>query len=203
MIMNKPVAVEGFADQAAQAGALASEGFAGVTAHFKPPEGLAVAGDGAPPKVDGFGGGATAGVAPPVEGFGDSGDNRGLNDKAGGGYLDQEEEESLTPRQRAVDTGPGSEEEADNGAAKAERLDLEPGWEEAAKEKEAGDQGDQERGEEAGAENNPNGQTRLVPYATLFGGKHRFTAQLKAHGYGGFHEWQMQWIKQVMENGSS
>ena len=197
MTIQKPVAVDGLADQSAQTSALSSEGFAGVAAYIKPPEGLAAAGD-APVKVEGFGGGATAGAAPPVEGFGDSADNRGLENKSEDGYLDQEDEESYSLKKREVDLYPGSEEEANNESAKAERLDLEPGWEEADKEA----SGDQENEEESDDKNSPDEQTRLVPYAKLFVGNHRFTAQLKAHGYGGFHEWKMQMVKQLMEKGT-
>ncbi|MEO5364655.1 MAG: hypothetical protein H7838_13700, partial [Magnetococcus sp. DMHC-8] len=196
-----PVAVDGFADRAAQTNALASEGFAGVAAVVKPPEGLAAAGSGPPPKVEGFGGGAAAGTAPPVEGFGDNTDSHGLGG-SGAGLLDQEEER-VSPRKRvAEDSSPETREAAENADARAQRVDLEPGWEEANSNTESGSHENLDRGEEPGDASRlaETAQTRLVPYNTLFDGRHRFTAQLQAHGYGGFHEWRMQLMKQLMEN---
>ncbi|MEO5355383.1 MAG: hypothetical protein H7835_19520 [Magnetococcus sp. XQGC-1] len=197
---KQPVAVEGLADQSAHASALASEGFAGVAAVVKPPEGLSAAGTGEPPKVEGFAGGS-GGAAPPVDGFGESGDNRGQG-KRDVGFLDQEEETQQRSKKRvAEDIGPDSGEIEGNATARAERINLEPGWEESSGEQSTAsnnqDRGDDGRGEESLAKDE---RTRLVPYETLFKGQRHFTAQLKANGYGGFHEWRMQLMKQLMDN---
>ncbi|MBF0461190.1 MAG: hypothetical protein HQL87_07325, partial [Magnetococcales bacterium] len=198
--LKQPVAVEGLSDNTSRLSTLVAEGFSGIAAFVKPPEGLVATGSGNPPKVDGLGGSTTTGTMPPVEGFGDNTNNHGLGE-SGTGFLDREEKEASIKQKRTADTEPESEEMAANAATKAERLNLEPGWEEVANDKASDRNTNQDRGEEPGHETDmaQDEPMRLVPYATLFSGQHRFTAQLKAHGYGGFHEWQMQWMKQLME----
>ncbi|MBF0186143.1 MAG: hypothetical protein HQM06_17375 [Magnetococcales bacterium] len=188
------VTPEGLADAGVYHTALANEGFAGAVPFSKPPEGL-VASDGAtPPKVDGFA--ASGGGTPPaVEGFADSSDNRGLK-HADVGFLDQEEEPVTRRKRVAEESDPESREAQENVEANKERVNLEPGWEEANLT--AAERVNQDRGEEAGAEEGPL-PTPLVPHETLFDGRYRFTAQLQARGYGGFHEWRMQMIKGLLE----
>ena len=186
----KPVVVEGFGDASAQP---KPEGFSGGAAPTPLPEGFAGTRGGKPDKVDGFGGTTGSTAAPPVEGFGDSADNKGLN-ATGAGYLDQEEE-PMSPQQEEVDIGPeGEEEYAQSSTETSAPVDMEPGWQEAANSSYT--TGNIDRGGEEAE-----GEETLDPDGSIWApaGKRPFTAQLKAVGYGGFHEWQMNFLKNMIE----
>jgi hypothetical protein len=174
--------------------ALANEGFTGAVPFHKPPEGFFAADGSAPAKVDGFAG-SDGGLPPAVEGFADSNDHRGMK-ASEVGFLDQEEAPTLRKKRVAEESDPESREAAESVLAKKERLDLEPGWEEANLHAEG--HVDLDRGEEEGGDQGPL-PTPLVPHEVLHAGRHRFTAQLQARGFGGFHEWRMQLIKGLLE----
>ena len=174
-----------------------AEGFGGDVAYAPPPEGFAASSGGPPPKVEGFGAAATPGSSPPVEGFGDSADTKGLG-SSGEGYLDEDEENNTTTKPKEVDVGPGTEEEE---SAEASRFtDIEPGWEDVVADDKKNADNDEEQDSE---EKEDSEQGRYSPFITLAAQNRPFTAQLKAAGFGGFHEWQMNFLKKMIENKKS
>ena len=196
----QPVTAEGFGGSNAQQDAVE-----GLVTYTPPPQGLAGSSGDAPPKVEGFSGGSDSAVAPPVEGFGDSEDNEGLG-VSGVGFLDRDEEVS-NGKPKDVDIEPGGVEENDEESRdKKERtMDLEPGWENAASEEKSSvnsedkDPGEVEGKANAGQDVNTVKGRNAQFLAALANKKIPFTSQLKAVGYGGFHDWQMHFMKQMIE----
>ena len=190
--------MDGFGGGAAQGVPVVTEGFGGTTAPASPTEGFATETTGPPPKVEGFGAAATPGHAPPVEGFGDSADNKGLG-SSGEGYLDQEEEPDPTLLKKAVDVEPGAEEEEEEASEANRFVDMEPGWD--VEEEISGQTEDRDRGEEEEAEARAEDAetNRYAPFLDRPIGKKSFTAQIKAAGYGSFHEQQMLLMKHRIE----
>ena len=92
--------------------------------------------------------------------------------------------------------GPGTEEEESEEASRF--TDMEPGWEDAqANDKKSTDE------EQDTEENEDSEQDRYSPFLALATKNSPFTAQLKSVGYGGFHEWQMNFLKKMIENKKS
>ena len=191
------VVVEGFGGSDVSAGPIVTEGFSSTSdqAVAKPPQGFGGSSSGKPVKVEGFGGGSEAVSGPPPEGFGDSGDSRGLSG-GGAGFLDQEEEWDNAPPEE-VDIGPGGEVEEAESDEEPEQFDRGPDWQES----DEGDSGQDENksmGEESGDSGDPKEQKKLESVVKN-AGKSRFTAQLRAVGQGGFHEWRMNFLKTLVE----
>ncbi len=202
---------------------IVADGFGGgsdVKQVIKLPEGLASAGSEAVTMPDGFGAESTnepkavegftssRTKAPPPEGFSDSNSNQGLG-SGEKGYIDliYEDESSDSGVYEEVDIGPWSDEESDDDASANEYDDVDPSGKEEEDtgtedmiyhNMEPGGYGfeetsdsEMETGEEGTEEDNS------LPEPSR---QRAFTAQLKAAGYGGFHEWRLQFIKQMLES---
>ncbi len=161
------------------------------------PEGFGAGGAGEAKEVEGFAGNNTN--APPPEGFGDSSSNQGLGDGEKG-YLDQayEDDGSDDGVYEEVDVGPWSVGEGDDDASPYQDHDVGPGGEE---EEGAGDEDLSKYDMEPGGYG-ADDTSETTPSAGRGGpgGQRAFTAQLKAAGYGGFHEWRLLFIKQMLES---
>ena len=183
------------------------------------PSGFSAGGVEQQKEVEGFGGAGGEEQAPPPEGFGDSVQNAGL-DAGGEGYLEQMEEVGNTVEKiEYVDVGPGNwvEDEKADVIPDKEELDPEgPQEDNTANVEQVPDQEDLEPGgnpeaaapepEGVGKEYPPPGEADLpadgkeeVVSEEESLARPKFTAQLKAAGYGGFHSWRMELLRGLVQ----
>ena len=211
----RPVAVDGFGGGGGEKLVIKlPDGLASAGAEeVKLPDGFDAGGAGEAKAVEGFAGAAKT---PPPEGFGDSSSNQGLGGDAERGYIDQAyEDDGDAGGNERVDVGLWNAEADDDGSG-VDRAEVDPGGDQGEGAKAAApgsdnmepggyeedgegaaqadaDAQDPDGGEgEEGAEEGEREQHQ---------GRPAFTAQLKAAGYGGFHEWRLLLIKQMLESG--